>query len=248
MGKETKRHYVLKLLILPGMLVICTAFYYLGELVDWAAWNALRLEFFYGIHDIHRLLFLAPIIYAAHVARVKGALIITLVSFAIFMPRAFLISPFPDPMLRVVIFTVFAGAIGILTGISRNKTEQYRQLEALSTAEKDRLLKIIDGMADGILITGPDYKIRFMNSHMTSSFGDGIGLPCYQHLYHLNAPCGTKCKIAEVIAESKISSWECGFPNGTRYEIVAAPYNDADGTVCQISIFRKVSTGRKAKA
>jgi hypothetical protein len=142
MGKKTNWHHVLKLFILPGMLLICTAFYYMGELVDWATWNALRLEFFYGIHDIHRLLFLAPIIYAAHVARVKGALIITLVSFAIFMPRAFFISPFPDPMLRVAVFTVFAGAIGILIGICRNKTEQYRKLEALLTAEKDKLLKI----------------------------------------------------------------------------------------------------------
>ncbi len=247
MAKETNERPVLKLFILPGMLLLCTAFYYLGELADWAAWDALRLKFFYGIHDIHRLLFLAPIIYAAHVARVKGALIITLVSFVIFMPRAFFISPFPDPLLRTVLFTVFAGVIGILVGISRNKTEQCRQLEALLTAEKDKLLKIVDGMADGIIITGPDYKIRFMNSYMTSSFGDGIGLPCYQHLHHLNAPCGTNCKIAEVIAKSKISRWECGFPDGTRYEIMAAPYNDADGTVCQISIFRKISTGKKAE-
>jgi len=247
-AKETNGHPALKLFILPGMMLLCTVFYYFGELVDWAAWDALRLKFFYGIHDIHRLLFLAPIIYAAHTARVKGAFIMTLVSFIIFLPRAFFISPFPDPLLRMVLFTLFAGTIGILTGISRNKTKQCQQLEAMLTVEKDRLLKIVDGMADGILITGPDYKIRFMNSYMVNNLGDGTGLPCYQHLHHLDAPCSRDCKITEVIESGQFDHWECDFPDGTRYEIMAAPYTDSDGTACQISIFRNILTREKSKA
>ena len=43
----------LRLFILPMLLVFCTLFYYFGELVDWAAWDVLRLKFFYGIHDVH---------------------------------------------------------------------------------------------------------------------------------------------------------------------------------------------------
>ena len=85
MGKDYFRVFTL-----PLLLVFCTLFYYFGELADWAAWEALRREFFYGIHDIHRLLFLAPIIYAGYFGRVKGAIIVTLISFVIFMPRAFL--------------------------------------------------------------------------------------------------------------------------------------------------------------
>ena len=53
-----------RLFILPLLLVFCTLFYYFGELVEWAAWDALRSNFFYGIHDVHRLLFLMPIAYA----------------------------------------------------------------------------------------------------------------------------------------------------------------------------------------
>jgi hypothetical protein len=56
--------------ILPLLLVLCTVFYYFGELVDWAAWNSMRASLFYGGHDVHRLLFLAPIVYAAYTARV----------------------------------------------------------------------------------------------------------------------------------------------------------------------------------
>ena len=118
-----------KLLILPLLLVVCTLFYYFGELVDWAAWDSLRNNFFYGIHDVHRLLFLAPIVYAGYTARIKGAIIITLVSFVIFLPRAFFISPYPDPLLRMIIFTFFAGVIGYLVARLRNEKDKYRKLE-----------------------------------------------------------------------------------------------------------------------
>src|SRR4030043_318658 len=121
-GSNRARAY--KPFILPLLLIICTIFYYFGELVDWAVWNALRASFFYGVHDIHRLLFLAPIIYASYYARVRGAIIITLVSFIIFLPRAFFISPYPDPMLRMILFIIIAGVIGYL--VARLRHEQER--------------------------------------------------------------------------------------------------------------------------
>ena len=75
-------------------------------------------------------LFLIPIIYAGHTARVKGAIIVTLVSLIIFLPRAFFISPYPDPLLRMVLFTLGAGTIGCLHGRLRNESERNRELEA----------------------------------------------------------------------------------------------------------------------
>jgi len=122
MNKEYRQPLFIFLMLAFGSLI-----YYFGELIDWAAWNAIRNDFFYGIHDIHRLLFLAPIIYAGYIARVKGAIIITLISFIIFLPRAFLISPYPDPLLRMVVFVVFAGVIGVLVGVIRNQSERLSE-------------------------------------------------------------------------------------------------------------------------
>jgi len=235
-----------KQFIMPLLMILCALFYYFGELVDWAAWDALRQNFFYGVHDIHRLLFLAPIIYAAYTARVKGAIIATLVSFIIFLPRAFFISPFPDPLLRMVLFTIFAGVIGVLVGTIRNQTIKSQQLEATLYNERNKLLKILDGMADGVLITDADYKIRFMNSNMVKDFGEGAGSTCYEHLQKRATPCEPDCKILSVISGGEISQWECRFPGGRTYEVVAAPYIDTDGTTCQISIFRDISN-RRAK-
>ena len=240
MGKAYFRVFTL-----PLLLVFCTLFYYFGELVDWAAWEALRREFFYGIHDIHRLLFLAPIIYAGYFGRVKGAIIVTLISFVIFMPRSFFISPFPDPLLRTVLFTLIAGVIGSLTGIIRNKSERCRRLETTIRNERDKLLHIVDGIADGVLITGPDYRIRFMNSNMVTEFGDGTGSPCFQHLHNLDAPCEQNCRIPDVINNREIGKWECSFPDGRIYEVVAAPYVDSDGVVCQLSVFRNITQRKK---
>ena len=232
-----------RLFILPLLIVFCTLFYYFGELVDWAAWEALRREFFYGIHDIHRLLFLVPIIYAGYTARVKGAVIITLVAFAIFLPRAFFISPFPDPLFRMVFFTAIAGVIGCLVGTIRNQTMKSQHLEAVITSERDKLLRIVDGMADGVVITGSDYRIRLMNSKMVDAFGEGTGLTCYKHMRNVDAPCQQECHIPDVINNEEIRKWECSFPDGKTYEVVAAPYVDTDGIVCQLSIFRNI-TGR----
>jgi len=231
--------------IMPLLVVFCALFYYFGELVDWATWDIMRQNFFYGVHDIHRLLFLIPITYAGYTARIKGALIVTMVVFIIFLPRAFFISPFPDPILRMVIFTIFAGTLGCLTGIVRNGSERCQRLEAMVESERDKLLKIVDGMADGVFITGPDYKIRFMNSNMVKDFGEGTGLTCYQHLRNLDAPCQQECHIPDVINNEEIGRWGCSFPGGRTHEIVAAPYVDSDGVVCQLSMFRNITHRKK---
>jgi len=228
--------------IMPLLIVLCTLFYYFGELVDWAAWDALRHSLLYGVHDIHRMLFLVPIIYAGYNARIRGAVIITLVSFAIFLPRAFFISPYPDPLLRTVIFTVFAGFIGVLVAITRNQCEKCRNLEQLMEKQRDKLQNIINGVADGIIITGPDYVIRFMNTAMINDFGDGTGIPCYRHLRKADAPCEHGCKIPDVISNGRAQRWICELPNGRQVEAFAAPYIDSDGTVCQVSIFRDISS------
>jgi PAS domain-containing protein len=224
--------------ILLLLMIICSIFYYFGELAEWATWESLRDSFFYGIHDIHRLLFLAPIIYAGYNARIKGALIITLVSFIIFLPRAFFISPYPDPLLRMILFTVFAGVIGVLVGSIRNHEIKYRQLEIVRMTELERMKGIVNGLADGIVITDESYRIRYMNSSMVENYGEGTGLTCYQHLRKTDAPCQQNCKIAAVISSGKVEHWQCVFPDGKVYDVTAAPYTDSDGTECQVSIFR----------
>ena len=230
----------LKIAILPILLVLCSLFYYFGELIDWASLNSLRNNFFYGIHDIHRLLFLAPIVYAGYISRVKGAIIVTLISFLIFLPRAFFISPYPDPLLRMVLFVIFAGTIGVLIGIIRNNEAREYAKEAAITRERDKLLQILNGLADGVMITDREYRIRYMNPVMQEIFGDGTGATCYQHLHKQDSPCQDGCQLTEVITQGKIQKRQYEFPNQRSYEVTATPFIDTDGSACQISLFRKI--------
>ena len=226
-----------RLYILALLLVYCTLFYYFGELVDFAGWEALRWGFFYGVHDIHRLFFLVPIIYAGYFFGVRAAIIITLVAFGICLFRALFISPFPDPLLRMVLFIIIAGTIGYLTG---RESERRQSLEALLGSQSNTMLGILERMVDGVLITGPDYRIRYMNPSMIRDFGEGIGSHCHQHLHNLDSPCRQICKLPDVI-NGEIVKWEYTFPDGRIYEIVASPYADSDGVVCQLATFRNIT-------
>ena len=223
---------------------VSTLLYYFGELVSFAGWESLRWEFFYGVHDIHRLIFLAPIIYAGYSFRVKGALIVTFASLVVFLPRAVVLSPFSIPILRVALFSVIAGVMGSLTGVARNESERRGRLEALVETERDTLLGILERMEDGVMITAPDHRIRFMNPSMVREFGDGIGSYCYTHLHGFDEPCRENCKLPSVLAGST-ERWEYTLPDSRTYEVIASPYLSSDGEDCQLATFRNITQRKK---
>lgn len=230
--------------ILISLFCICTLLYYFGELVDFAGWEALRWKFFYTVHDIHRLFFLAPVVYAGYCFRVRGALIVTLAAFIVFIPRAFIVSPFPDPIFRAVIFAMIAGVTGSLTGVARNESERRSRLEALVEGERDKLMGILDRMEDGVFIVGPDYRIRFMNPSMVREFGEGVGSYCYKYLHNFGEPCDKICKLQNVINRAT-ERWEYTLPDGRTYEVIASPFSDSDAVTCQLATFRNITQRKK---
>jgi PAS domain-containing protein len=225
------------------MFGFCTLFYYFGELVDFAGWKFLRWEFFYSVHDIHRLLFLAPIIYAGYVFGIKATIIMTIIVLMTFLPRAIFISPFPDPLLRMVLFTIIAGSMGYLTARVREESKRRLRVESLLISERDRLLGMLERMEDGVLIVGSDHQIRFMNPSMIRDFGEGVGASCYKCIHGRDEPC-QGCKLLNVV-NGQVERWEYIFPDGRTYEVVASPYRDLDGTICQLTTFRNVTQRRK---
>ena len=232
--------------ILVSLFGMCTLFYYFGELIDFTGWESLRQGFFYGVHDIQRLFFLAPIIYAGYIYRVKGAVIVTVAAFTAFLPRALTLSPFPDPVLRIVLFTVVEGSLGVLTGMVRNESERRRQLELLTRSERDRFLGMLERMEEGVIIAGPDYRIRFTNTSMAREFGEGIGSQCYQYLHNFDSPCDQICLLPKVI-DGATERWEYSFPDGRTYEIIASPFVDSDGVVCQLATFRNITQRKQVE-
>ena len=219
------RKKVVHLVILTGILVIVTLLYYLGEFVNLLGNSALNWGYSLTVHDLHRLLFLVPIIYAAYVFRIRGAIALTLICFLIFLPRALLISPYPDPLLRVIIYSLVAGAIGVLTAVTRNTAERHSILEDSIKEERDMFYRILENMPDGVLIINSDYRIQFLNKATRDDFGDGMGYFCYKYLHNFDTPCNDICRLSEVIKGNTLR-WEYAYADGRTYEIVASPFSD----------------------
>lgn len=219
---------------------ILTLFYYFGELADYAGWEALKWSFFYTVHDVHRLLFLIPILYAGYVFGVRAVIIITIITTATFLPRALFISPYPDPLARMLVFVIAAGIMGYLTAYARRESKRHKKTAALLTDERNKVRGILERMEDGVLVISPDYKVRYMNPTMVKYFGEGCGKHCYETLKNLNGPCEDICHLDDVI-KGKIAKWEHEFPDGRSYEVVASPYRDTDGVICQLTIFKNLS-------
>src|SRR4030042_6677231 len=226
-------------ILLSLLFIYYSLIYYFGEIVDITNWEFLRWDFFYSVHDIHRLFFLIPVIYTGYIFRIRWSLVVTFAAFLVFLPRALFISPFTDPLIRIILFTLLSGIVGTLTGLFRNESERRSSLEITVKTERDKMLGILNRMEEGVLITGPDYIIRFMNPSMSREFGDSIGARCYEYLQGLKEPCSELCCLNN--PDGSPERREYSFNDGRTYDVILSPYIDTDGAVCQLSTFRNIT-------
>lgn len=231
-----------RLRILLLLFILCTLFYYFGELVDLAGWGAVHWNIFYAVHDIHRLLFLAPIIYAGYFFGARAAIIVTIIAGGTFMPRALFVSLYPDPLPRTVLFIIIAGIIGYLAG---SQTERRKRLEALVRSERQAILRTLASIEEGALIIGPDYRIRFVNPGMVRDFGEGAGSDCQEYLHSFGSLREQICKVPNDM-NAPVKKWEYTLSDGRTYEVVATPFLDSDNIVCQFVTFKNITRYRTA--
>ena len=98
-------------------------------------------SFFTSVHDLHRTLFFIPIIYAALVFRVRGSLIASFVFLGVVLPRALLFSPYPDPLLRPLLFFALATFVTLLIATQLNRIEMERRARAELSAAQEQLIQ-----------------------------------------------------------------------------------------------------------
>jgi signal transduction histidine kinase len=80
-----------------------------------------------SLHDLHRTLFLLPIIYAALTFRVRGALVASFAFLCVVLPRT-LYSPYADPLLRPLIFVLVTSFVGVLTAVLMDRIDEEREI------------------------------------------------------------------------------------------------------------------------
>lgn len=141
----------LHLVFITALTIACSLFYYMDILIDFAGWRNVRWSIFYTVHDLHRALFLIPAVYTAYVFRGKGIAIISCISLLIFLPRALLVSPYPDPLLRALIFVISMAAIGILLSLLLNNISERKKLEQNLRAVQENVLSEAQDYLDSLI-------------------------------------------------------------------------------------------------
>src|SRR4030042_2667455 len=114
--------------VITALILILSLTYYADYLN--LSWLPLFERFFKNeyFHDMHRAMFLIPMLYTAIVFRLKGALIISFIVLLLILPRAIFISPFPDAELRAVVFSLIAALATILLSVSETRRLNERKV------------------------------------------------------------------------------------------------------------------------
>jgi signal transduction histidine kinase len=112
--------------IIAALMAIFTLVYYAGY-TPLANLGSFFTDAF--PHDLHRTLFLIPIIYTALTFRVRGALVASFVFLGIVLPRTFY-SPYADPLVRPLLFVLFTVFLGILTAMLIDAVEKEEKAHA----------------------------------------------------------------------------------------------------------------------
>ncbi|MCX5848027.1 MAG: PAS domain S-box protein [Deltaproteobacteria bacterium] len=130
---------------ITGLMVACSVFYYMDVIINLGGWVNLHWKIFYTVHDLHRALFLIPVMYATYEFRMKGIIITSFLSLLVFLPRALVVSPYPDPLLRALIFMVSMVIMGVLLSKLLNNISERKKLEqGLGQAQNDLQRKLME--------------------------------------------------------------------------------------------------------
>ena len=177
----SKNHRFLRnphLWIVVALMTIVAISYYADEFgIDW---SPLGNRFFNEeyIHDIHRLLFLIPMVYCAIVFRLKGAIVISAVTLCIILPRALFFSPNPDPVLRTLIFSGVASTATLSLGLERDRRlrerKAYKDLENTATllmASEACYKELFNSASDALCIRDLAGNILEVNRAMSEITG-----------------------------------------------------------------------------
>lgn len=90
-------------------------------------------------HDLHRVLFLLPVVYAALLFRVRGAAGTSVAFLVIVLPRTFY-SPFADPLIRPLIFVLFTALVAVLTAVLMNQIDEEREIARRLRESQEQLV------------------------------------------------------------------------------------------------------------
>ena len=122
--------------IIVALMAVLTLVYYAGH-TPLAHFGSFFTDAF--PHDLHRALFLLPIIYAALTFRIWGGLGASLVFLCVVLPRTFY-SPYTEPLVRSLLFVLFTAFVGVLTAVLMDRIDEEREIIRRLKESREQLI------------------------------------------------------------------------------------------------------------
>jgi len=125
-GKGTRVWVNRHLWCIAALTLACSLFYYLDAIFGHFGWTAGE-DALGKLHDFQGLVFFAPVVYAAYVFGLRGALLVALVSMLILYPYVIFVASYEDGLYRTSAFGVILSAVGAAIAMLRSSDEQRRR-------------------------------------------------------------------------------------------------------------------------
>jgi PAS domain S-box-containing protein len=156
----------------------------------------------------------------------------------------------PDGQTKWALITKvpYRNANGIVTGMVGTSLDitQRKQTEEALQGERDKLMNILDVMADGACIVNQDYDIEYINPVIEREFGPIKGRKCYSYFHNRKEVCPW-CKNPELFAGNSIR-WEWySSKNNKYYDLFGTPIKNADGSLSKFEIFHDITARKQAE-
>ncbi len=146
-----------------------------------------------------------------------------------------------------------AGLKDILPHILKRVISDLTQEKKLARAEshlkleRNKLINILDTMADGVYIENQQHEIEYANPSLQQDFGDYRGRQCNEYFIQNNDSCCPWCKTVD-FGESLPTRLEWHSDrNDKTYDLINTPLHDPDGRFTVMGIFRDITEYKKAR-
>jgi len=132
-----------------------------------------------------------------------------------------------------------------MLAIEREITERKLAEEGLQF-ERNKVVNILESMADGVYIVNQQYDIEYANPVLKKEFGAVEEGKCYEYLHDRKEVCPW-CKNQEVFA-GKTVRWEWhSTKNQKTYDLIDTPLINPDGSISKLEIFRDITDRKQAR-
>ncbi|MGB2799117.1 MAG: HD domain-containing phosphohydrolase [Dehalococcoidia bacterium] len=116
---------------LAFIMVACSIFYHLPFFAGLVGWTSLQ-QALSTLHDFYGLIFFAPVVYAAYVFGVTGAMLTAFITILILLPYATSTDPYLESLFRATAFGIILCAVGSAVAlIQKGDAQHHRSINEL---------------------------------------------------------------------------------------------------------------------